>query len=158
MSLKPQPSSSDRSICRLVRNREDHRQSCDGLVLVASLDARGAAQPTHRRGDPHPSVRTALLVAEPPFWWSNQPPPLFPSPRRIVLLAGARRPPASFSHGRGCRLSSTLWCPLLCGRGLGLGPKGRDPLVSGSTSPSVDSAFTLPRERADPQYHIVRPE
>ena len=80
--------------------------------------------------------------------------------RRIVLLAGARRLPASLSHGLGRQLSSTSWCPLLCGRGLGLGPQRRDPLVSGSSSPSVDSAFALPRERADPHHHIhiMRPE
>ena len=44
-------------------------------------------------------------------------------------------------------ISSGASIDLLCGRGLGLGPQGRDPLVSGSTSPSVDSAFTLVRER-----------
>ena len=99
-------------------------------------------------------------VKKPPptFRGSNPPPSLFSPPRRIVLLASARRLPASFSHSRGRRLSSTSWCPLFCGRGLGLGPQRRDRFVSGSTSPSVDSAFTLLRERADPHCHIVRPE
>ena len=68
-----------------------------------------------------------------------KPIPLFFSSSQEDRSAGcARRLAASFSHGRGCRLSSTSWCPLPCGRGLGLGPQRRDPLVSGSTSPSVD--------------------
>ena len=73
----------------------------------------------------------------------------FSPPRRIVLLAGARRLCASFSHGRGCRLSSTSWCPLLCDRGLGLGPERRDPLASGSTSRFGDwRSLSLVRERS----------
>jgi hypothetical protein len=49
-SLKTQPSSSDRSVYRLVRNREDHRRCRDDLVVVPSLDARSAAQPSDGEG------------------------------------------------------------------------------------------------------------
>ena len=93
------------------------------------------------------SFRTASLVAEPPFWGSS--PTLLVFPSQEDRFAGRCPKAARFGFSWSwLSVFVDIVVPLFCGRGLGLGPQGRDPLVSGSTSlPSIRRSLSLVRER-----------